>query len=191
MEQETEKTNAARKAAVVDANQPTLSECIKTAGVSAAFGGVAEGRAAVVQKAIDGKTPKDYDKEDVRDIAVSSAAGAAKGAVRGAAVYGMVNCLNIPGEAASGIVTLGFDAAAEAKKLSDGKIDAKEFAVNMAWDMTDVGASTAGAAIGKALFPKKYKALGSVIGSISGMILWRFGKKAIIDYMQKREDKAA
>lgn len=186
IETDVRKTNKSRKAAVVEATKPTLQEGIEVTGSSAVFEGCLEGAAEIIAKARDGKRPLDYGKEDWKDVRVKTAAGAGKGAVRGAAVYGMVNYMNIPSPAAAGTVTMAFCAVSEGKKLNDGEIDKTQFALNMAEHASDAAVSAAGAAIGRALFPK-HKMAGAIIGSIIASFGWNYAKNAVKKYAEEHK----
>lgn len=146
IEANVQKTNENRKAAVVEATEPTLQEGIKVTGTSAVLEGCLEAGSEIVSKAYAGKSPLDYGMDDWKDIGVKVAVGTGKGAVRGAAVYGMVNFVDIPAPIAAGTVTMAFCGISEGKRLHDGEIDGTEFALKMSEHTVDATVSVAGAA---------------------------------------------
>lgn len=188
IEADVQKTHEARKKALIDAAKPTLQEAIRVTVSSAALEGCLDGVSEMISKAGDGKTPADYDSDDWKDVGIKAVAGTGKGAVRGAAVYSMVNVLNVPSPLAAGTVSVVFYGVSEGKKLRNGEIDNSQFALNMANHASDAAVSAVGAALGGTLCPK-HKVLGAVLGSVVASYIWNEGKKVLKKYVDEHREQ--
>ena len=160
----------------VESHKPTVNACIQTAAVSSAVEGVLTGGFKVVEKRIE-KPFKEFDKQDYKEIGVSTVEGSVKGAVRGTVVYLAENYTPIPGVVAGGAVTVAFDGVKAIKQCSDGKITTSECVTKIGKSAVNASAGALGAKIGGKICP--IPVLGEVVGGFLGAYLANKGFEMI------------
>lgn len=164
-------TNSQRKETIQQEHQASLSEGLKATGVAAGLaGGMALGT-ALYGKYREGKNPfaGDFTRKDWADVGVTTAKGAAGGAVAGASLYALTNYAGMGAPFAAAVVSTGKGVAALAMQLKQGEIDADEF-VDLGTVVCAEAAIVAMATVaGQLAIP--IPVLGSVIGSLSGRFL--------------------
>ena len=110
----------------IKSHKPTMQAFIKTAAVSSAVEGVLTGSAKVLEKRVDGKRFREFDKQDIKDIGLATVEGTVKGAVRGTAVYLTENLTPVPGLVAGGVVTVVFESEKAIRQYSEGNLSKQE-----------------------------------------------------------------
>lgn len=153
---------------VVESNKPTVKACVGTAVASSAIEGVLSGSAKVVEKRLQGKKLRDYDRQDAKEVGLATAEGSVKGAVRGAAVYVAENCTPIPGIVAGGAVTVAFDSAKAVYKYNKGVVTKGECIDAVAKSIVTASAGALGAKIGGKICPIP------IVGEVVGGFLFSF-----------------
>lgn len=164
-------------------SKPSYSEAAKVTGVSA----VAEGGFAfakkVYQKKKEGKSISEFTADDWKEIGLDTGVGGTKGAIRGASVYGLTNCMNTPAPVATSLVTATFGVVALAKKHQEGNLETEEFLDQSQMLCVDASVSAVSASLGQAIIPVPI--LGAVIGSVAGEYLYGIAK----DHLKEEEQQ--
>lgn len=167
-----------------DAYRDSRPSVRQGAGATFAAAGVEGGTAfilAIAEKRRQGLKLKDFASEDWFDIAGSSAAGAAKGGVRGFTIYGLTNFTATSAAVASSAVTAAFGIAEQAHKFRAGEISEVEFIENAELVCLETAVSALSSFVGQALIP--VPVLGAVIGNTVGIIMYR----AVASSLSERE----
>ena len=151
-----------QKNRAIETHRPTVGACIKTAVVSSATEGLLTGSAIVFEKCCEGKSLKEFDSQDLKDVGLATAEGSAKGAIRGAAVYITENCTPVPGVIAGSAVTVAFEGAKAVKQCYDGNITKEECVYAIEKSVLVATAGGVGAKIGGKLCP--IPIIGEVVG---------------------------
>ena len=151
-----------------EACRPSIQDCIKTAAVSSALEGVLTGSVKALEKRAEGKHFKDFDKQDIKEIGLSAAEGAVKGAVRGAAVYLTENYTPVPGVVAGGAVTVIFESGKALKKYKEGVLSGQECASAISKSALTATAGAIGAKIGGKICPIP------IVGEVVGGFIFSF-----------------
>lgn len=162
-----------------DAAKPTIGEAAKMIGAGAALEGGTALASSLYNKIHEGKKIGELKSEDWKDIGFSTAQGTAKGGVRGAVVYAVVNYTPMPGAAATAMVTATYGMIGQARQLRNGKISDIEFIENSEALCYEVAISAISAAVGQTLIP--VPVLGSLVGSIVGGFMLDIARTVLSD----------
>ena len=139
--------------AAADTYKPSVQACIKTAAASSAIEGFLSGSARAIEKRVEGKPFSEFDNQDLKEIALSTAEGAVKGAIRGTAVYLTENYTPLPGVVAGGAVSVAFDSVKAGKRYAAGELSGQECATTIAKSALTATAGSIGAKIGGSICP--------------------------------------
>lgn len=157
-----------------EASKPTLEQGVQVAAVSAAAEGGMQFCLGVAKKLKSGKRLHEFTAKDWQDVGVDTAKSAAKGGIRGGAVYAMTNFTATPAAVANALVTASFGVAAQAYQLQQGTISAEDFIINSEVLCMDVSVSAVASLLGQALIP--IPVLGAVIGNVAGIFMYQIAK---------------
>ncbi|KXO90004.1 hypothetical protein AXK56_07640 [Tsukamurella pulmonis] len=154
---------------------------LRGGAAAAAAGAAAEGGMtfvlAVAAKRRERTRLRDFTTEDWVSVAGESGLGVTKGAVRGAAVYGLSNFTTTPAAAAGSMVTAAFGVADQANRLRRGEINEARFLENAELVCLETAVGAVSALAGQALIP--VPVLGAVIGNTVGAVLYRTASSAL------------
>ncbi|MDR1194161.1 MAG: hypothetical protein LBK98_08385 [Peptococcaceae bacterium] len=162
--------------------KPSLEEGVWAASVGAAAEGGMGFCLGVAKKLNSGKKLNEFTEQDLKDIGIDTAKGTAKGAIRGASVYGLTNFTATPAAVASSFVTAVFGVAGQALSLRQGKISNEDFIVNSEVVCLDVTVSAIASVMGQALIP--VPVLGALMGNAVGMFMYEIGKNNLSEREQ-------
>ncbi len=165
------------------ASKPNMKQAAQVAGVAAALEGGLAFCLGVGRKLKQGKRLSDFNAQDWKDLGVDTSKGAAKGGIRGAAVYGLSNFTATPAEIASALVTATFGILAQARRLQNGDIGAEEFVANSEVICLEVSVSALSSILGQIVIP--VPVLGVIIGNTVGMFLYQIAKDHLSDKEQQ------
>lgn len=167
----------------IDDSRPTITEGIKSTAVSAAMEGGVTFAVKIYQKKKSGIPIRSFTSDDWKDIGLDTLSGTAKGAIRGSAVYTMVNYTDASAPLANAMVTATFGLAAQARKLSKCEISCEEFVDNSEVICLEVAISALSSMIGNVLIP--VPVLGAIIGNAAGMFMYEISKTYLSSAEQK------
>lgn len=165
-----------------DESKPTLKEGAKAAGVSAAIEGGVTFCMSVAKKRKE-KNFSEFTVDDWKEIGIETGKGAAKGGIRGGAIYAMTNFTATPANVASAFVTAVFGIYSQVKALEENKVSQEDFIINCETVCLDVTVSAIASAAGQVLIP--IPVLGAVIGNVSGEFVYELCKKQGTSQSQK------
>lgn len=168
------------RAGISELKNPTLGEAAKSAAAGAALEAGAGLAISVYKKIKDGKRVEDFTVEDWKDLGLDTVTGAAKGGVRGAAVYGMVSIAHMPGATAAATVTAAYGMASQADLLRSGKITRNEFIENSEVVCIDSAISALSSILGQTVIP--IPVLGALVGSIAGDLMLEIANTNLSTY---------
>jgi hypothetical protein len=158
-------------------SKPSLQEGLKATAVSAAIEGGISFCLGIAKKLKSGKKLNEFTVQDWKDVGIDIVKGTGKGAIRGAAIYGLTNFTVTPAAVASAMVTATFGITAQANLLHQGKITAEEFIENSEVVCLDVTISAVSSLMGQVLIP--VPVLGAVVGNAVGMFMYGIAKNSL------------
>jgi hypothetical protein len=170
-------TDQKRRDEAYQHSRPSLKQGLKVTATSAAVEGGISFCLGVAKKLKSGKKLNEFTAQDWKDVSIDTAEGTAKGAIRGASVYGLTNFTATPAVVASSLVTAAFGVAAQAQLLHQGKISNEEFIVNSEVVCLDVTVSAIASIMGQVFIP--IPALGAVVGNAVGMFMYGIVKNIL------------
>lgn len=172
-----EKMHEDQKQIARDSYKPTLQEGIKVTIISAALEGFVDAGLSFAEHA-GRKKIRDFDKEDLKEIAIDGAKGSIKGGIRGAVVYTATNFTRIPAPVATAGVTAIYGIVSDIPDLHSKEISGKEFCYRAVEHCTEAAFSAAFSKLGEKFIP--IPVLGPLIGNAIGMFAYGFLKKGVI-----------
>lgn len=179
-----QKTHNKNAQSVVNEHKPTVKACLGTTAASSVIEGTLSGAAVIIDKKINGKSIKDYDKQDVKDVGLATAEGSVRGAIRGAAVYIVENCTPVPGIIAGGAVTVAWDGAKAAYKYNKGLATKEECIDIVVRSLVKATAGTTGALIGGQICPIP------VVGEVIGGFAFSLVSDKLYNYLKNKKKYA-
>ncbi|MBR3314832.1 MAG: hypothetical protein IKG18_11915 [Atopobiaceae bacterium] len=167
-------TDRAERERLKEEHKPGVKEAAQAVALSALLEGGTALVFGVYRKVKSGKKIADFTADDWKDVGLGTAAGTAKGAVRGGVVFLAANYTPVPGAAATAMVTATYGIIAQANQLKRGKITKDEFLVNSEVLCSEVAISAVSAAVGQAVIP--VPVLGALVGSAVGSLMYDIAK---------------
>lgn len=191
-EQDLKQQNETLKDQIRIEHEPSVAEGLKAAGGAAAVGAAVSLTTKLWQKYRDGKNifAGDFNAEDWAEVGLSTAKGAAGGAIAGGAIYALTNCAEMSAPFAGAFVSAAKGMAVLVADYRSGKISVDALIDNGMFVCSDAAIVGLCTAAGQALIP--VPVLGAVLGSIAGKFLSTFiGKKAreVTDRLAERTKK--
>lgn len=174
-------TDQKRRDDAYQKSKPSLKEGAKATAAAAAIEGGMSFCLEVAKKLKSGKILSEFTSDDWKEVGIDTAAGGAKGAIRGASIYGLTNFTATPAAVASALVSATFGVAAQAQLLREGKISNEDFIINSEVVCLDVTVSAIASVMGQVLIP--VPVLGVVVGNAVGMFMYSIAK----DNLSKQE----
>ncbi|WP_208450192.1 hypothetical protein [Burkholderia cepacia] len=178
-EQDLKQQNEALKDQIRIEREPSVAEGLKAAGGAAAVGAAVTLTTKLWQKYRDGKNifAGDFTAEDWTEVGLSTAKGAAGGAIAGGAIYALTNCAEMSAPFAGAFVSAAKGMASLVADYHAGRISLDALIDNGMFVCSDAAIVGLCTAAGQALIP--VPVLGAVVGSIAGKFISNFvGKKA-------------
>lgn len=170
------------RSGIEEAHGPSFGEAARAAGIGAALeAGVGVGLEAY-RKIKEGKTIRDFDLEDWKDLGVVAAVEGAKGGIRGGTVYILVNAARLPGAAATAAVTATYGIIGQAARLREGKISASEFCAASEVLCLESIISAMSSIVGQVAIP--VTVIGALVGNAAGMLAYQIAKGNLNEYEQ-------
>ena len=190
-------TDEELRRAVEEKGSPSLDEALHVAAVSAALEAAMALALGTYRKMKAGKRLRDFDADDWKDLGVETAIGAAKGGVRGGAVYGLVNFAKLPGAIATAAVTATFAMVGQADQLRLGNISPEEFLMGSEAVCMDCAVSAISSMVGQVALP--VPVLGALVGNVTGTLMYEIAKanlsndemRLIAEHTREAEEYAA
>lgn len=164
-------------------HMPTIGEAAKATAIGAAFEAGTSFGLAAYEKVRNGKKIAEFTAEDWRDLGIEAVKGGGKGAIRGGAVYMMINAAKLPGAAATAAVTATFGMVTQANDLRRGSITPYEFVENSEIICLDSAISALSSIIGQIAIP--VPVLGALVGNTAGTIMYEIAKGNLSQAEQK------
>ena len=164
-------------------SKPSLKEGAKATAIAAAAEGGMTFCLGVAKKLKSGKKLAEFTAQDWKEVGLDTTVGAAKGAIRGASVYGLTNFTATPAAVASALVTATFGVAAQARLLRQGKITTEDFIANSEVVCLDVTVSAIASLMGQVAIP--VPVLGAIIGNAVGMFMYGIAKEYLVEEEQR------
>lgn len=163
-----------KRAAAVAKSRATIAEGVKVAACSAAIEGVASAGISTMHHLENGRSLKELDSKDWKEIGTDTLVGAGKGAIRGGAVYAITNCTRISAPTAGAIVSAAISTVESTSEYLDGEITGKECVEKVAESCIDAAVCAAFAKVGTKII--RNPILGSIAGGTIGMVTCYFLK---------------
>jgi len=154
------------KRVAVQKAEPSFGEALKVAGTAAAIEGSLQTAVLMLRKK---KSLREYTTDDWKEVGLAFGAGAGKGAVRGAALYGLTNYASMPAPLAASLVSASFGVGSLYASYCRGEISVDDFVEQGEILCFDTALNLLGSTMGQALIP--IPILGAVIGSIAASIV--------------------
>ena len=160
---------------IINAHRPTVRQCARTAGFSAGLQG---GIKLISSTASHSKNKNGFRQLDLQDwieIGRDTAIEAGKGAIHGAGVYAMTNCISgVSANAAAALMNFGIEGASDTYKYCRKEMSGKEYGLSILDHGAEAGFTAAFAKIGGELIPVPF--LGEVVGGVVGSGAYRLIK---------------
>ena len=180
-QEEIQKEHNKNVQSAISEHKPTMKACIGTAAASSVIEGTLSGATVIIDKKIHGKSIKDYEKQDVKDIGLATAEGSVRGAVRGAAVYIAENCTPIPGIVVGSAVTVAWDSAKAAYKYNKGMATKEECIDIVVSSLVKATFGATGALIGGRICPIP------IVGEVIGGFAFSLVSDKIYNYIKNKK----
>lgn len=180
-EESLRETDKTRRDHAYEQSQPTWQEGLKTTAAGAAIEGGMSFCLGVATQLRSGKKLHEFTEQEWKDVGLDTAKGTGKGAIRGAAIYGLTNFTATPAAVASAMVTAAFGIAAQANQLRQENLSEAEFIANSEVVCLDVSVSAISSLMGQVLIPVPM--LGAMVGNAAGMFMYGIAK----ENLSKRE----
>ena len=156
------------KSKIISAHRPTVRQCVKTAGISAGVQGGIKLISSTVSHSKKKNGLKYLDRQDWIEIGKDTALEAGKGAIHGAGVYAMTNCIpGISANTAAAVMNFGIESVSDTYKYCRKEISGKEYGLCILNHGAEAGFTAVFAKIGGKLIPIPFvgEAVGGVVGS--------------------------
>ncbi|QIN62589.1 hypothetical protein SBC1_26050 [Caballeronia sp. SBC1] len=178
-EQDLKQQNEALKDQIRIKHEPSIAEGVRATAGAAAVGAAVSLTTKVWKKYREGKNvfAGEFTLEDWKEVGLSTAKGAAGGAVAGGAIYALTNCAEMSAPFAGAFVSAAKGMASLVADYRAGKISLDALIDNAMFVCSDAAIVGLCTAAGQAFFP--VPVLGAVLGSIAGKFISTFiGSKA-------------
>lgn len=178
-EQDLKQQNEALKDQIRLKHEPSIAEGVKATAGAAAVGAAVSLTMKVWKKYHEGKNvfAGEFTLEDWKEVGLSTAKGAAGGAVAGGAIYALTNCAEMSAPFAGAFVSAAKGMTSLVADYRAGKISLDALIDNAMFVCSDAAIVGLCTAAGQALIP--VPVLGAVLGSIAGKFISTFiGSKA-------------
>ncbi|PLR83470.1 hypothetical protein CVD25_14890 [Bacillus canaveralius] len=153
---------------------PSIGEGVKVAGVTAAIAASLNTITVIYSKVKKGKKIQDFDKDDWKEIGISSAKAGAKGGVTAGSIYALTNLTSLSAPFAGAVTSATMGLSSLLTDLKKDQISMDEFVTQGQILCIEAGIAATGGAIGQMLIP--IPVLGSVIGTVTANFVWGFAK---------------
>lgn len=167
--------DADQKAKIIEAKKgPSIGEGVKVAGTAALIAASLNTITIIYTKVKNGKRIQDFDKDDWREIGLSSAKAGTLGGVTGGSIYTLTNLTSLSAPFAGAVTSAAMGLTSLVTDLKKNQISMDEFVMHGQILCIEAGIAATGGAIGQALIP--IPVLGSVIGTVTANFVWGFAK---------------
>jgi hypothetical protein len=153
---------------------PSIGEGFKVAGTAAAIAASLNTITVIYSKVKKGKKIQDFDKDDWKEIGISSASAGAKGGVTARSIYALTNLTSLSAPFAGAVTSVAMGLSFLLADLNKDQISLDEFVTQGQVICIEAGIAATGGAIGQMLIP--IPVLGSVIGTVTANFVWGFAK---------------
>lgn len=156
---------------------PSIGEGFKVAGTAAAIAASLNTITIIYSKVKNGKKIQDFDKEDWKEIGISSTKAGTKGGVTAGSIYVLTNLTSLSAPFAGAVTSAAMGLSSLLTDLNKDQISMDEFVTQGQILCIEAGIAATGGAIGQILIP--IPVLGSVIGTVTANLVWGFAKDKI------------
>lgn len=153
---------------------PSIGEGVKVAGTAAAIAASLNTITVIYTKVKNGKKIQDFDKDDWKEIGISSAGAGTKGGVTAGSIYALTNLTSLSAPFAGAVTSATMGLSSLLADLNKHQISMDEFVTQGQILCIEAGIAATGGAIGQMLIP--IPVLGSVIGTVTANFVWGFAK---------------
>lgn len=176
--------DAREKTKSVEAKKgPSIGEGVKVTGTAAAIAASLNTIMVIYSKVKNGKKIQDFDKDDWKEIGISSAKAGTKGGVTAGSIYALTNLTSLSAPFAGAVTSAAMGLSSLLADLNKDQISLGEFVTQGQILCIEAGIAATGGAIGQMLIP--IPVLGSVIGTVTANFVWGFAK----DKLGEREQE--
>ncbi len=172
-EKSIEKRHQEKQGELYKKSQPSLDEGLKAAKLGAALEGGVVFCTNIAKKRKE-KNLCEFALDDWIEVGLETGKGAAKGGIRGGAVYTLTNFTTTPANIASAYVTAAFGISSQLKAYRSGDISKEDFIINSEVVCLDTAVSAIGGLVGEMLIP--IPVLGAMVGNIAAQMLYEVCK---------------
>lgn len=153
---------------------PSIGEGVKVAGTAAAIAASLNTITVIYSKVESGKKIQYFDKDDWKEVGISSASAGAKGGVTAGSIYALTNVTSLSAPFAGAVTSAAMGVTSLIVDLNKDRISMDEFVTHGQILCIEAGIAATGGAIGQMLIP--IPVLGSVIGTVTANFVWGFAK---------------
>ncbi|RKD25823.1 hypothetical protein BEP19_02490 [Ammoniphilus oxalaticus] len=153
---------------------PSVGEGLKVAGAAVVVAAGLNTLTVIYRKVKAGKKLNQFDKEDWKDIGLSSAVVGAKGGVTAGSIYTLINITSLSAPFAGAVTSAAAGLSLLIFNLKRDKISTDDFVAQGQILCLEAGIAAIGGAIGQTLIPVPI--LGAILGTITANIVWGFAK---------------
>ena len=153
---------------------PSIGEGVKVAGTAAAIAASLNTITVIYSKVKNGKKIQDFDKDDWKEIGISSASAGAKGGVTAGSIYVLTNLTSLSAPFAGAVTSAAMGLSSLLTDLNKDQISMDEFVTQGQILCIEAGVAATGGAIGQMLIP--IPVLGAIIGTVTANFVWGFAK---------------
>jgi hypothetical protein len=152
----------------------SIGEGVKVTGTAAAIAASLNTITVIYSKVKNGKKIQDFDKDDWKEVGISSASAGAKGGVTAGSIYALTNLTSLSAPFAGAVTSAAMGLSSLLVDLNKDQISLDEFFTQGQILCIEAGIAATGGAIGQMLIP--IPVLGSVIGTVTANFVWGFAK---------------
>ncbi len=182
--QEEIQKDAREKTKSIEAKKgPSIGEGVKVAGTAATIAASLNTITVIYSKVKNGKKIQYFDKDDWKEIGISSAKAGTKGGVTAGSIYALTNLTSLSAPFAGAVTSATMGLSYLLADLNKDQISLDEFVTQGQILCIEAGIAATGGAIGQMLIP--IPVLGSVIGTVTANFVWGFAK----DKLGEREQE--
>ncbi|MEX6702297.1 hypothetical protein ABS315_22290 [Peribacillus frigoritolerans] len=178
--------DARKKTISIEAKKgPSIDEGIKVAASGAAITASLNMITIIYSKVKNGKKIQDFDKDDWKEIGISSAQVGTKGGVTAGSIYALTNLTSLSAPFAGAVTSAAMGLSSLLGDVNKNQISMDEFVTQGQILCIEAGIAATGGAIGQMLIP--IPVLGSIIGTVTANFVWEFAKDKL--YAREQELK--
>ncbi|AFQ09221.1 TPA: hypothetical protein ACG05V_005926 [Bacillus pacificus] len=168
-------SDAKEKVKIIEVQKgPSFREGGKVAGTAVVIATSLNAITVIYSKVKHGKKIQEFDKNDWKDIGLSSAEAGVKGGITAGSIYALTNLTSLSAPFAGAVTSAVMGLSSLLVDLQKEQISMDEFVTQGQILCIEAGIAATGGAIGQMLIP--IPVLGAVIGTVTANFVWGFAK---------------